>query len=406
MIAKFEKSTAFGRITAPPSKSMAHRYLICGGLSKGMSIIKGLEYSEDIKATLSCLEALGADINIEGSKVIIGGIDIEKGIKNHFLNCNESGSTLRFLIPVALLFDKEIVFKGSERLFKRSLDVYEKLCCEQGMPFVQKETSLALKGKLKSGKYTVRGDISSQFISGLMFALPLLESDSIIEITGGIESGSYLGLTVKALADFGVRISRNDEHNIYIKGSQVYKKREITIEGDYSNSAFFDALNLLGGNVAVRGLKKESAQGDRVYKEIFPQLLKGSPTIDISDCPDLGPVLMALASALNGAAFTGTHRLKIKESDRGEAMKAELQKFGCRVDVEDNKITVHKSPMNKPQIPLEGHNDHRIVMALSLLLSITGGEILGAEAVNKSLPDFFDRISNIGIKVSMINETY
>ncbi len=406
MIAKFEKSTAFGRITAPPSKSMAHRCLICGGLSRGRSIIKGLEYSEDIKATLSCLEALGAEISVDGNNVIIGGIDIKKGIKSPFLNCNESGSTLRFLIPVSLLFDKEIVFRGSERLFKRSLEVYEKLCCEQNIPFVQKGSSLALKGRLKSGKYSVRGDVSSQFISGLMFALPLLESDSIIDITGGLESGSYLGLTVKALADFGVRISRNDEKTVYIKGSQTYKKREVTIEGDYSNAAFFDAFNLLGGNVAVKGLRDESAQGDKVYKDIYPLLLKGCPTVDISDCPDLGPVLMALASALNGAVFTGTHRLKIKESDRGEAMKAELQKFGCKVDIEDNKITVHKSPMNKPQIPLEGHNDHRIVMALSLLLSVTGGEIYGAEAVSKSLPDYFERITDLGIKVSIIDEAY
>lgn len=401
MIAKIEKSTAFGRIVAPPSKSMAHRYLICGAFSKGESKISGLEYSKDIEATLGCLAALGADIRLDGSDAYIGGIDINKAIKSSRLFCNESGSTLRFLIPPCLLFDTDITLTGSDRLFKRSLEVYEKLCFEQGILFNQGENFVKLSGKLQSGKYNVRGDVSSQFISGLMFALPLLENDSTIDITGGLESGSYLGLTVKALADFGVRISRNDERTIYIKGSQVYKKRELTVEGDYSNAAFFDALNLLGGNVVVKGLDKASAQGDRVYKDIFPQLLKGCPEVDISDCPDLGPILMALAAALGGAVFTGTHRLKIKESDRGNAMKTELAKFGCRVDVEENKITVHKCKLKTPQIPLEGHNDHRIVMALSVLATLTGGVIYGAEAVEKSLPDFFERISGLGIKVAI-----
>lgn len=401
MIAKIEKSTAFGRITAPPSKSMAHRYLICGALSSGKSVIGGLEYSKDIEATLGCLSALGADIEINGDSVAIGGIDINKGIRSSRLFCNESGSTLRFLIPLCLIFDRDITLSGSERLFKRSLEVYEKLCFEQGIPFNQGKDFVSLSGKLQSGKYSVRGDVSSQFISGLMFALPLLQEDSIIDITGAIESGSYLGLTVKALADFGVRVSRNDENTIYIKGAQTYKKREITVEGDYSNSAFFDAFNLLGGNVMVKGLSKTSAQGDRVYKDIFPQLLKGNPTVDISDCPDLGPILMALAAALNGATFTGTRRLKIKESDRGLAMQSELKKFGCRVDVEENRITVHKCNLQKPQIALEGHNDHRIVMALSVLSTLTGGVIYGAQAVEKSLPDFFESLSSLNVKVAI-----
>ena len=401
MIARIEKSSAFGRITAPPSKSMAHRYLICGALSGSESRISGLEFSEDIKATIDCLYALGADIKIDGNTVIICGINFKKGIRSSKLNCRESGSTLRFLIPLALLFDREITFAGSDRLFQRSLGVYEKLCFEQGIPVKQGENSVTLSGKIQSGKYSVRGDVSSQFISGLMFALPLLENDSIIDIEGALESGSYLGLTVKALADFGVRISREDEHTIRIKGSQIYKKRDISVEGDYSNAAFFDALNYLGGNVSVKGLDGLSAQGDRVYKDIFPLIQKGTPIVDISDCPDLAPILMALAAAYNGAVFTGTHRLQIKESNRGMAMKTELAKFGCKVDVEENKITVHKCKLQRPQIALEGHNDHRIVMALSILSTITGGTIYGVQAVEKSLPDFFERLKAIGIKVAI-----
>ncbi|MEE1238322.1 MAG: 3-phosphoshikimate 1-carboxyvinyltransferase [Acutalibacteraceae bacterium] len=396
MVVTINKSTAFGRVKAPPSKSMAHRYLICAALSPE-SEIKGVGFSEDIKATLSCLQALGARAEIIGDTVRIGGIDIEKGIKSNKLFCNESGSTLRFLIPICLLFDDEITLSGSRRLMQRSLSVYADICAAAGLKFSQTEDSVTVKGRLKAGKYSVRGDVSSQFISGLMFALSLLPDDSIIDITGAIESGSYLGMTVKALADFGVRISRTDEHTIYIKGNQTYKPRSLTVEGDYSNAAFFDVLNALGGNVAVSGLKADTCQGDAVYKKLFGEIVRGTPQIDISDCPDLGPVLMAAAAANNGAHFTGTHRLKIKESDRGAAMAEELSKFGCRVQVDDNEITVHKCELKTPELPLDGHNDHRIVMSLAVLSTLTGGQIYGAEAVSKSFPDFFERFSSLGI---------
>ena len=401
MTVRFEKSTASGRVKAPPSKSMAHRYLICGALSGG-SVINGIDYSEDIKATLKCLKSLGADISLSKDTVTIGEIDFEKGISSSKLSANESGSTLRFLIPLCLIFEKQITISGSERLFSRSLSVYEEICKAQGLKFIIKENSVTLKGRLQSGKYVVRGDISSQFISGLMFALSKLPNDSLLEIEGAIESGSYLNLTIKALADFGVRISRIDERTIYIKGNQTYKKREITVEGDYSNAAFLDAFNLFGGNVMVKGLSSKSVQGDMVYRDIFKELIVGCPTIDISDCPDLAPVIMAVAAAKNGVVLTGTKRLKIKESDRGEAMKSELEKMGAEVLVEDNKITVKKAELHSPERPIFSHNDHRIVMAMSVLLSITGGEIVGAEAVAKSYPKFFDDILALGVNVKVV----
>ena len=396
MVVTINKSKAFGRVIAPPSKSMAHRYLICAALSPE-SEIKGVGFSEDIKATLSCLEALGANAEISGNTARIGGIDIAKGIKNGKLFCNESGSTLRFLIPLCLLFNREITLSGSKRLMERSLSAYEDICAAVGLEFRQTQDSVTVKGRLKAGKYSVRGDVSSQFISGLMFALPLLANDSVIDITGALESGSYLGMTVKALADFGVRISRTDEHTIYIKGNQTYKPRVLTVEGDYSNAAFFDVLNALGGNVAVSGLKKDTCQGDAVYKKLFGEIVRGCPEIDISDCPDLGPVLMAAAAANNGAHFTGTHRLKIKESDRGAAMAEELAKFGCKTLIGDNDITVHAGTLKTPELPLNGHNDHRIVMSLAVLCTLTGGKIYGAQAVSKSFPDFFERFSSLGI---------
>ncbi len=403
MTVVIEKSVASGRVTAPPSKSMAHRYLICGGLSD-YSEISGVSLSDDIKATLGGLYSLGADVEIEDDTVKLGGIDFNKKPRFSKIDCIESGSTLRFLIPLCLLFDSEITLFGSERLFERSLLVYEQICTSQGIKFIKTKNSVTVKGRLSAGKYTVRGDISSQFISGLMFALSQLEADSTIEITGNLESASYLTLTIKALGKFGVRISRIDERTIYIKGNQKCKNRTLTVEGDYSNAAFLDAFNLLGGNVAVRGLSKNTAQGDSVYKELFLQLQNGRPTIDITDCPDLAPILMAVAANFNGATFTGTKRLKIKESDRGEAMKSELAKFGCRVITEQDKITVYKSALKPPKTSLLSHNDHRIVMALSVLASVTGGEILGAEAVAKSFPDFFDKISKLDIKVKT-NET-
>ena len=399
MTVKIKKGTASGRVKAPPSKSMAHRYLICAALSEG-SVVKGVSFSRDIKATLSCLEALGAKVQVEGDTVSIGGINLKGKIKSNKLFCDESGSTLRFLLPLCLLFDEEITLYGSERLFERSLSVYEQICTSQGICFEKTSNSVTVKGKLSSGKYTVRGDISSQFISGLMFALSQLEGDSIIEITENIESGSYLALTIKALAQFGIRISRTDERTILIKGSQTARQKNITVEGDYSNAAFLDAFNLLGGNVLVTALKADSAQGDKVYKEIFPLLAKKKPIIDVSDCPDLAPVIMALAAAKNGAVLTGTKRLKIKESDRGEAMKEELSKLGAKVEVFENKITV-KAGIKPPKAPILSHNDHRIVMAMAVLLSLTGGEILGAEAINKSFPDFFERINHLGIETEV-----
>lgn len=398
MIATIEKGTAYGRVEAPPSKSVSHRYLICGALSGG-SVIENVAFSEDIKATLNCLGALGAEYEIDGSTVKIGGISPDKAVKCAELFCNESGSTLRFLIPLCLLFGQKITLKGTERLMSRSLAVYKEMCLSQGIEFTEDKESVTVCGKLTAGKYSVRGDVSSQFISGLMFALPLLGSDSIIDITGALESGSYLGMTVKALAEFGIRISRTDEHTIFIKGNQTYKPRTLRVEGDYSNAAFFEAFNSVGGNVAVAGLKKDTSQGDAVYRKLFGKLVRGCPEIDISDCPDLAPVLMAVAAANNGVRLTGTHRLKIKESDRGAAMAEELAKFGCNTEVWENEITVHPRALKTPELPLSGHNDHRIVMALSLLCSITGGSIYGAEAVNKSFPDYFRKLSSLGIKV-------
>lgn len=401
MIALVKKSTASGTVFAPPSKSMAHRMLIGAGLSKGTSIIKGISESEDMKATLDCLTALGAKCEVSGDTVKVQGADLKNLPENPHLKCRESGSTLRFFIPLCLVSGKtEVTLSGSDYLFSRPLNVYEEICRKQGIEYKIDGASLRLFGKLKSDNFKIKGNISSQFITGLLFVLPLLNDDSTITLIPPVESLSYINLTVQALKCFGVEVKWQDEKTLYIKGNQEYKAVETHVEGDYSNAAFFEALNALGGNVEVKGLLEDSLQGDRVYKKHFPALLKGTPTINISDCPDLGPVLFAVAGAKHGGVFTGTRRLRLKECDRAEAMAQELKKFGIAVTVREDSVVVYPHDFHAPDEILCGHNDHRIVMALSVLSTLTGGEIEGAEAVRKSMPDFFEKIKSIGVEVT------
>ncbi len=395
-----EKSKAEGEVFAPPSKSMAHRALICGALS-GKSFINNIAYSKDISATLDCLMKMGAYTETTENGVTIGSLDPFSTKEGTELYCNESGSTLRFLIPLCLLSGKKVVLTGSSRLFERPLTVYEDICRQQNILFEKNEDSLAVCGKLKSGKYTVPGDISSQFITGLMFALPLLDGDSELSVTGKFESESYIDLTLSALSAFGIEITRKG-NTFYIKGGQKYLSNEYKVEGDCSNAAFVDGLNYLGGNVRVLGLNENTLQGDRVYKDIYNRLEKGEKEFDLSDCPDLAPVLFAVAAYKGGAFFTGTARLKIKESDRAEAMKTELAKFGITVNIGDNSVEIEKGQIKKPECELYGHNDHRIVMSLALLCTLTGGIIEGAEAVSKSFPDFFEKLSSLKVGITKL----
>ena len=390
---------ANGTICAPPSKSMAHRLLICAGLSHGTSRICGLELNEDILATIDCLKALGASCAIDGDAVTVTGMDPRKAEPSQILCCRESGSTLRFFIPLALLSGKTVSFTGTQTLLSRPLGIYAQLCSERGLAFEQTPSMVQVKGNLTGGTYRLPGDISSQFITGLLFALPLTREDSRIEITTALESKSYIDLTLQALHDFGVKAWWDSDTVICIPGNQQYRPQNMTVEGDYSGAAFFAALNCFGSEVEITGLSPDSLQGDRVYADLFPKLCQGRPTIDIADCPDLGPILFAVAAAKNGAAFTGTRRLKFKESDRSAAMAQELAAFGTEVLVEENAVTIIPTAFHHPQKILYGHNDHRIVMALAILLTLTGGELAGAEAVQKSFPDFFSKLQSLGIHV-------
>ena len=390
-----------GRIKAPPSKSVAHRLLICAALSSGVSVIRGISDCEDVAATLDCMAALGIKSERVGDDVTVWGKDPREIKPTGTLPCRESGSTLRFFIPIALISGRCAMLSGAPSLLSRPMTVYENTCAQMGYAFISDGKSIAVKGPLKSGEYSVVGNVSSQFISGLLFALPTLSRDSRIRITPPIESRSYIDLTVDALSKFGVKVIWEDEHTLYIRGGQKYLPTELSVEGDFSGAAFPDALNLFDGEVEIDGLNPESIQGDKVYKRYYEQLLRGVPTIHIGNCPDLGPILFAVAAAKHGGIFSGTRRLKIKESDRAEAMATELRKFGTAVTVSEDRVVIFPADFHKPTEPLYGHNDHRIVMSLAILLSVVGGEIIGAEAVKKSYPDFFAHLSSLGIGVEI-----
>lgn len=395
MTVNIKKSTANGTVFAPPSKSISHRALICASLTDNSNVFN-LAFSKDITATLNCLETLGAKVKKDGNSLSVGKLNPFEIADNTEIFCNESGSTLRFLIPLCMLSGKKITLRGSKRLFQRPLTVYEDICKDNGIVFKKGTDSLTVCGKLKANEYNVAGDISSQFISGLLFALPLLNKDSKINIKGNLESASYIDLTLKTLNDFGINIIK-DNTVLTVFGNQKYKSTDITVEGDYSNSAFLDAFNLFGGKVKVEGLNGDSIQGDREYIRMFNDLKSGKKEFDLTDCPDLAPIMFALASPFGGAVFNGTKRLKIKESDRISAMASELKKFGVKVTENENSVEISGGNLKKPQEILYGHNDHRIVMALSVLCSVTSGSISGAEAVEKSYPDFFEKISQLGI---------
>ncbi len=400
MIATINKSLAKGEIVAPPSKSMAHRYLFCASLCDKTSVIKNISNSKDMIATIQSLKAIGVKFDIKDNLVKVTGIN-PKSIKiKDTVDCIESGSTLRFIIPILLLSDDEAFLTGSERLFERPLEVYEKICKEQNLIFSQENNSLKVKGSLKAGVFEIDGSISSQFISGLLFALPCLKGDSRIIIKESFESKPYVYMTISALEKFGIKVELNG-NEIFVKGNQQYEPFNGSVEGDYSNAVFTDVFNYLGGEVTVLGLDENSLQGDKIYNEHLKALDKGNIVIDISDCPDLAPILITFAAIKHGATFKGTKRLKIKESDRGEAIAKELRKLGANIKVFENEIELIPCELHSASKPLFGHNDHRIVMSLCVALTKTGGEINGAEAISKSYPNFFENIKKLGIEVTL-----
>ncbi len=394
-------SIASGKVVVPPSKSYAHRLLIAAALANEEAKVQNIALSNDIIATINCLEALGKKITVldsENNKTIIIKNSDEELADELVFNCLESGSTLRFFIPIALLTGKKVKFIGSEKLMSRGLKVYEDLCLKQNINYTKDSTSISFDGLLTSDEFNIPGNISSQFITGLLFALPLLKKNSVINITTEIESKNYIDITLDVLNRSGIQIVVID-NKYYIKGNQTYLSNNYIVEGDYSNAAFLDVFNYLGGKVELIGLNKDSKQGDKIYQEYFKLLNTSYQELDISNCIDLGPILFAFASMKHGAKFTGTKRLKIKESDRILAVDAEISKFGGKISDFGDFVIIDKQILTKPKKVLFGQNDHRIVMMLSVLASVYGGTIDNIEAVNKSYPHFFKDLESLGIEV-------
>lgn len=399
MKVKILPSKTSGEVSAPPSKSFAHRYLIGSVLSRGKCVIKNIADSDDISATLSCIEQLGGSVTKDGNIVTVIPTS-EKQIENAVFDCKESGSTLRFFIPVVLATGaKNCTFSGSERLLARGIKEYEKLFENSDVKIKSDEKSIEVNGKLSSGNYEISGEVSSQYTTGMLFALSVLDGKSTLKITGNAESRAYVDMTIKVLKDFGADITEPEKNFIEINGKGRLSPGEFTVEGDWSNAAFLIALSRLLGTISVSGLNENSVQGDRFSSVAFDALDGENAEIDLKDCPDLAPILFSYAAYKNGGKFTNTRRLRVKESDRANVMAEELKKFGANVKVYENSVEIEKTQLKPPIVPLCGHNDHRIVMALSVLAAVFGAEIDGAEAVNKSYPDFFRVIKKAGVNV-------
>mgnify|MGYP004649401171 CR=1 FL=1 len=438
-----EPCVPLGAVRIPASKSIAHRALIAAALTPGRTVIHDLPDNRDVSATLDCLRRLGAEIEVsDGTARVSGGaiagviagggacpdnpadcaarLRLDCGTRRTpdcitpptrgcaapltpehatlTLDCGESGTTLRLLIPVALLGARPVKFTGAGRLFARPLSVYEAICRRDGLMWERTENSVTVCGPLGAGDFCFPGNISSQFVSGLLLALPHVGGDSRIRLTTEAESASYIGLTLHTLCTFGYDV-RVSDGGYEIPGAQTgVTPCALRVPTDQSAAAFFGALATLGGEISMTGFTDDGAQGDRVWRQYIGQICAGYCELSVTDCPDLAPVLMAVAALHGGVTLRGTARLRFKESDRGAAMAEELAKFGVAVDVGQNEIRVAgRARTPEAGTVLCAHNDHRIAMSLAAVACAVGGVIEGAECVAKSLPEFWDMLTALGV---------
>ena len=371
-----------GTVTPPPSKSQAHRAILAQLLAGG-GTVSNLETSQDIEATQRCAAALKAQ-----------GTDLP------LLDCGESGSTLRFLIPIALALRGGGRFTGRGRLMDRPQKPYFDIFDEKGIFYEQKDGALTVKGELKPGEYRLPGNVSSQFVTGLLYALPLLEGESRIVLTSSLESRGYVDMTLDVLDRFGVRVEVLED-GFLVPGDQVFQARDFTIEADWSQAAFWLAAGLLGNPVLTVGLSDQSTQGDRVIDEHFASFAWGTwrtVEIDVSDCPDLLPPLAVMAAFHDGATrLINAARLRLKESDRLATVTKMLTALGGQAEEGPDWLAIPGTRFLKGGT-VDGANDHRIVMAAAIAATRCTGPvtILGAEAVNKSYPRFWEEYKRLG----------
>lgn len=409
-----------GTVSVPPSKSAAHRAIICAALAKGVSVIRPVDLSEDIRATIRCMKALGASVTLENDVLTVDGSTVFS-CKGDQLDCGESGSTLRFLIPVAAAGGVSMTFVGHGKLPQRPIGVYTDclplhgtVCrTEGGLP-------LTISGQLQSGRYEIPGNISSQFITGLLLALPLLKGDSDIVLTSPAQSVGYIDMTLRTMQQFGVRVQPTAQ-GWHIPGSQAYKAQNFTVEGDWSQAAFYLTAAALGGTVTIDNLDPDSAQGDKECVALYRRfgvsvsvdengILTASPgtlrgiDLDASDIPDMVPALAVCAALAEGVThITGAARLRIKECDRLAAMTDGLSRLGAEIRETEDGLVIQGVKRLKGGT-VKGYNDHRIVMSLAVAAGCCDGDILlsDPESVRKSYPSFFKDYQELGGNANVI----
>lgn len=395
-----------GRVEVPASKSCAHRALICAALAQGTSVISGVSMSKDIEATIGAMTALGAHFKVNGSTVTVTGV--KSCPEKAEIDCCESGSTLRFVIPVAAALGAESTFMGRGRLPHRPIDIYKRELTKKGVRFTSSEMPYVISGKLTGGRYEIEGDVSSQFVTGLIFALPLLNEDSEIVLTSRLESRPYIDITIDILRRFGIKIMET-ESGFMIRGNQKYTPHNEKIEGDFSQAAFFYTANALGADIDLGNLNENSVQGDKKILEILNHVYHdgniGSFRADCSDIPDLVPILTVLGAFGSGeSVIYNAKRLKIKESNRLETSAALVNALGGNAEVTDDGLIIHPTEkMHGGEVNSFG--DHRIVMAAAIAATAVDGDVMikGAEAAEKSYPDFFKDYIQLGGKANVIN---
>lgn len=417
---KFSPFVPNGTVNVPPSKSDVHRAIICAAMANGVSRISPVALSNDIKATIGCIKALGAEAVLENNVLKVDGTNMYKN-KTALLDCGESGSTLRFFIPIAAVGNINATFVGKGKLPQRPIGIFTEalpkagtVCkTEGGLP-------LEIKGQLKSGIFEIPGNVSSQFITGLLLALPILEGDSEIVLTSPLESVGYIAMTIRTMKQFGVNIQAT-EKGWHIKGGQSYKTCDYTTDGDWSQAAFFMVLGAVSGKVTVKGVAKDSTQGDKKCAEILARfgakvtqldnevtVEKGelkAITIDASQIPDLVPVLSVCAAFAEGTTkIINAERLRIKECDRLKATAELLNNLGGKVkELSDGLEITGVSSLKGGNV--NGYNDHRIVMSAAVCAARSDEDITAtfAMSINKSYPDFYIDYNSIGGKANVLD---
>ena len=404
-----------GEVTPPPSKSILHRYIIASSLAKGISKIENISYSDDIIATIEAMEKLGAKIEKKDNYLLIDGsktFDKKYLSNNAEIDCNESGSTLRFLFPLSIVKKNKISFKGKGKLFKRPLNPYFENFDKYKIKYSYiNENEILLDGELKNGEYKIDGNISSQFITGLLLSLPLSNENSKIIIRGKLESSSYIDITVDCLNKFGIKIINNSYQEFIIEGNQTYKSGDYEVEADYSQVAFFLVANSIGSNIKINGLNTNSLQGDKKIIDFISQIdnwnKKEKLILDGSETPDIIPILSLKACiSKKEIEIVNIARLRIKESDRLKATVKELSKLGFDLlEKEDSILINSRKDFNKINnnslVYLSSHSDHRIAMTIAIALTCYNGEIIldNLDCVKKSYPNFWEVFLLLGGKI-------